>query len=32
MIGSGLRRSKLLLPGRLLGELPGAEVHEGLGV
>jgi prolyl-tRNA editing enzyme YbaK/EbsC (Cys-tRNA(Pro) deacylase) len=30
VIGSGLRRSKLALPGRLLGELPGAEVHEGL--
>ena len=26
MIGSGVRRSKLLLPGRLLGDLPGAEV------
>lgn len=26
VIGSGVRRSKLLLPGRLLGELPGAEV------
>lgn len=26
VIGSGLRRSKLLLPGRLLGELPAAEV------
>lgn len=30
VIGSGLRRSKLLVPGRLLGELPGAEVVEGL--
>ena len=30
VIGSGLRRSKLALPGRLLGELPPAEVHEGL--
>ena len=30
VIGSGVRRSKLLLPGRLLGELPGAEVVEGL--
>ena len=28
VIGSGVRRSKLLLPGRLLGELPGAEVVE----
>jgi prolyl-tRNA editing enzyme YbaK/EbsC (Cys-tRNA(Pro) deacylase) len=26
VVGSGVRRSKLLLPGRLLGELPGAEV------
>ena len=31
IIGSGVRRSKLLLPGRLLGALPGAEVVEGLG-
>jgi prolyl-tRNA editing enzyme YbaK/EbsC (Cys-tRNA(Pro) deacylase) len=31
IIGSGVRRSKLLLPGRLLAELPGAEVVEGLG-
>jgi prolyl-tRNA editing enzyme YbaK/EbsC (Cys-tRNA(Pro) deacylase) len=30
VIGSGVRRSKLLLQGRLLGELPGAEVVEGL--
>jgi prolyl-tRNA editing enzyme YbaK/EbsC (Cys-tRNA(Pro) deacylase) len=30
VIGSGVRRSKLLLPGRLTGELPGAEVVEGL--
>jgi prolyl-tRNA editing enzyme YbaK/EbsC (Cys-tRNA(Pro) deacylase) len=30
LIGSGVRRSKLLLPGPLLGELPGAEVVEGL--
>lgn len=30
VIGSGTRRSKLLLPGRLAGELPGAEVMEGL--
>ena len=30
MIGSGVRRSKLLLPGRLAGELPGAEVIEGM--
>jgi prolyl-tRNA editing enzyme YbaK/EbsC (Cys-tRNA(Pro) deacylase) len=26
LIGSGVRRSKLLVPGRLLAELPGAEV------
>ena len=31
IIGSGVRRSKLLLPGRLLGELPGAEVVSDLG-
>lgn len=31
VIGSGVRRSKLVLPGRLLGELPQAEVIEGLG-
>ena len=30
VIGSGVRRSKLLLPGRLAGALPGAEVIEGL--
>jgi prolyl-tRNA editing enzyme YbaK/EbsC (Cys-tRNA(Pro) deacylase) len=30
VIGSGVRRSKLLLPGRLAGVLPGAEVIEGL--
>ncbi|KRF18910.1 hypothetical protein ASG90_03200 [Nocardioides sp. Soil797] len=30
IIGSGIRGSKLFLPGRLLGELPGAEVIEGL--
>ena len=32
IIGSGVRRSKLLLPGRLLADLPGAEVVEGLGI
>jgi prolyl-tRNA editing enzyme YbaK/EbsC (Cys-tRNA(Pro) deacylase) len=31
VIGSGVRRSKLLVPGRLLGQLPGAEVVPGLG-
>jgi prolyl-tRNA editing enzyme YbaK/EbsC (Cys-tRNA(Pro) deacylase) len=30
VIGSGTRRSKLLIPGRLTGALPGAEVVEGL--
>lgn len=30
VIGSGVRRSKLLVPGSLLAELPGAEVVEGL--
>ena len=30
VIGSGVRRSKLLIPGRLAGQLPGAEVVEGL--
>ncbi|MFF2622790.1 YbaK/EbsC family protein [Oerskovia jenensis] len=32
LIGSGLRRSKLLLPGALLARLPGVELVEGLGV
>jgi prolyl-tRNA editing enzyme YbaK/EbsC (Cys-tRNA(Pro) deacylase) len=32
VIGSGVRRSKLLLPGALLAELPGAEVVGGLAV
>ena len=31
IIGSGLRRSKLVLPGAILGELPRAEVIQGLG-
>jgi prolyl-tRNA editing enzyme YbaK/EbsC (Cys-tRNA(Pro) deacylase) len=30
IIGSGVRRSKLLVPGRLLAQLPGAEVIENL--
>jgi prolyl-tRNA editing enzyme YbaK/EbsC (Cys-tRNA(Pro) deacylase) len=30
LIGSGIRGSKIILPGRLLAELPGAEVVEGL--
>ena len=32
VVGSGIRGSKLWLPGRLLAELPGAEVLPGLGV
>lgn len=32
VIGSGLRRSKIALPGALLARLPGAEVVEGLAV
>lgn len=32
VIGSGLRRSKLLVPGKALAGLPNAEVTEGLGV
>ena len=32
LIGSGIRGSKLILPGRLLAELPGAEVVEALAV
>jgi prolyl-tRNA editing enzyme YbaK/EbsC (Cys-tRNA(Pro) deacylase) len=31
VIGSGVRRSKLVLPGAALADLPGAEVVEGLG-
>jgi prolyl-tRNA editing enzyme YbaK/EbsC (Cys-tRNA(Pro) deacylase) len=30
VVGSGVRRSKLALPGSLLGRLPGAAVIEGL--
>ena len=30
VIGSGVRRSKLLIPGRLAADLPGAEVVDGL--
>lgn len=30
LVGSGLRRSKLLLPGSIVASLPGAEVVEGL--
>ena len=32
VIGSGVRRSKLVLPGALLAELPGAEVVDGLAI
>ena len=32
IIGSGLRRSKILLPGALLGQLPQARVIDGLGL
>lgn len=32
IIGSGVRRSKLLVPGRLFEHLPGAEVLPGLGI
>jgi prolyl-tRNA editing enzyme YbaK/EbsC (Cys-tRNA(Pro) deacylase) len=32
IIGSGVRRSKILLPGKLLAELPGAQVVAGLGL
>ena len=32
LIGSGIRGSKLILPGRLLAELPGAEVVDGLAI
>ena len=31
VIGSGVRRSKLTLPGEALGRLPGAEILDGLG-
>jgi prolyl-tRNA editing enzyme YbaK/EbsC (Cys-tRNA(Pro) deacylase) len=31
VVGSGLRRSKLVLPGAVLAALPGAEIVEGLG-
>lgn len=32
VIGSGVRRSKILLPGAVLGRLPAAQVIDGLGV
>jgi prolyl-tRNA editing enzyme YbaK/EbsC (Cys-tRNA(Pro) deacylase) len=31
VVGSGLRRSKLVLPGEVLAALPGAEIVDGLG-
>ena len=31
VIGSGVRRSKILLPGAMLGELPHGQIVEGLG-
>jgi prolyl-tRNA editing enzyme YbaK/EbsC (Cys-tRNA(Pro) deacylase) len=31
VVGSGLRRSKLFVPGRVLADIPGAEVVEALG-
>jgi prolyl-tRNA editing enzyme YbaK/EbsC (Cys-tRNA(Pro) deacylase) len=31
VVGSGLRRSKIVLPGALLALLPGAEIVAGLG-
>jgi hypothetical protein len=31
IVGSGVRRSKLTLPGEALGRLPGAVVLDGLG-
>ncbi len=31
VVGSGVRRSKLVLPGEALGRLPGAVILEGLG-
>jgi hypothetical protein len=32
IIGSGVRRSKILLPGRFIAELPGAQLIDGLGL
>ena len=31
VVGSGLRRSKLIVPGAVLPDLPGAEAVDGLG-
>ncbi|WP_190820492.1 YbaK/EbsC family protein [Saccharopolyspora pogona] len=31
VVGSGLRRSKIIMPGEILAQLPGAELLEGLG-
>jgi prolyl-tRNA editing enzyme YbaK/EbsC (Cys-tRNA(Pro) deacylase) len=32
IVGSGVRRSKILVPGRLLASLPHAQVIDGLGL
>ena len=32
LTGSGVRKSKLLLPGHLLAQLPNAEIVDGLGL
>jgi hypothetical protein len=32
VIGSGVRRSKILIPGALLRRLPGAQIVDGLGL
>jgi prolyl-tRNA editing enzyme YbaK/EbsC (Cys-tRNA(Pro) deacylase) len=32
VVGSGVRRSKLCLPGSSLARIPGAEVIDGLGI
>ncbi|NJP46378.1 YbaK/EbsC family protein [Actinacidiphila epipremni] len=32
LLGSGLRRGKLIVPGKLLADLPNAEVVDGLGI
>ena len=32
LIGSGLRRSKLAVPGAALADLPGAQILDGLGL
>jgi hypothetical protein len=32
LVGSGARRGKLIMPGKVLGALPGAVVLQGLGL